>query len=165
VDPFIGEIRMFSFNFVPKYWAQCNGQLLSIQQNLALFSLLGTQFGGNGSTTFGLPDLRERVPVASGRAYPQGQPGGEAAHTLTWPELAKHSHDVVASTADGQANPSTTSRLAKATVPFYGPSTANNQPMNASCISNTGGGPHENMAPSLVVNYCIAMTGIFPSRP
>ena len=165
MDAFLGEIRIFSFGFVPRYWAQCNGQLMSIQQNLALFSLLGTQFGGNGSTTFALPDVRDRVPVHSGKSYIQGQVGGETAHTLTVPELAQHTHDVIADTAPGVPAPSSTSRLAASTgLSLYGAAGANNQDMNATAISSTGGGPHENMAPSLAVNFCICLAGIYPSR-
>jgi microcystin-dependent protein len=164
-EPFIGEIRTFGFNFPPKYWAYASGQLLGISQNLALFSLLGTQFGGNGSTNFALPNLLERVPVASGKSYVQGQPGGATSHTLTQPELAQHTHNVVADTAQGTPSPTATSRLAASTgVAFYRDPGPNLQPLNDSAISRTGASPHENMAPTLVINFCICLSGIFPSR-
>src|SRR4051794_1767879 len=111
-----------SCNFAPKYWALCNGQLLPINQNQALFSLLGTQYGGNGQTTFALPDLRGRMPLHMGGGYTIGQSGGEVAHTLTQSEMPQHTHGVVADDAAGSASPSPTSRLANSTgAQLYGP--------------------------------------------
>ncbi|MFF5624758.1 tail fiber protein [Microbacterium sp. LWH10-1.2] len=161
---FLGEIRRVSFNFAPKGWALCNGQLLSIQQNAALFSLLGTTYGGNGVTTFALPDLQGRSPIQPDLAgIPQGAVGGEAAHTLTISELPSHTHFAQASSgAADTANPQG-KYWAAVSEPGYG--TAASGAMTASAVGQTGGNqPHENQSPYLVVNHIIALTGVFPSR-
>ena len=168
-EPFLGEIKMFSFNFAPKSWAGCNGQVMSIAQNSALFSLLGTTFGGNGSTTFGLPDLRSRIPVSLGQfsggsSYTLGQTGGAESVTLVSTELPVHSHVPAATTNAGDSGDPTGNVWSAAGATAYGASA--DAVMRAGVIGNNGGGqPHANMPPFLVVNFCIALQGIFPSRP
>jgi len=175
--PFMGQIEIFSFNFAPKGWTQCNGQLLPINQNQALFSLLGTMYGGNGQTTFGLPDLRGRIPISFGQNT-QGAAMGQEFHTLTVAELATHNHmqNVDAKTASGsnKNSPDPTELLGQSsgitstgtplTINVYGkgaPGTA----LDPRTIGNTGGSqPHENRMPFTVLNLCIALQGIFPSR-
>jgi microcystin-dependent protein len=159
-DPFLGELKLMSFNFAPQGWAQCNGQVLPINQNQALFSLLGTTYGGNGQTTFALPDLRGRAPVHRGKLT-QGQKLGEEFHTLNANEMAGHNHGVMASSQNGnQAGPKI---LAGASNAYTGPS--NLTPIAQGTVSKAGGGqPHENRQPYLVLNWCIALQGIFPSR-
>jgi microcystin-dependent protein len=159
-EPFLGELKLMSFNFAPKAWAQCNGQLLPINQNQALFALLGTMYGGNGQTTFALPDLRGRVPVHRG-TLTQGQRLGEESHTLNSGEMAAHNHNVAASSQNGdQADPKI---LAGASNAYSAPS--NLTAIAPGTVSNVGGSqPHENRQPSLVLNWCIALQGIFPSR-
>jgi|SRR5215216_3719109 len=159
-EPFLGELKLMGFNFAPKAWAQCNGQLLPINQNQALFSLLGTMYGGNGQTTFALPDLRGRVPLHRGRLT-QGQKSGEEAHTLNLSEMPTHNHSVSASSQNGdQAGPKILGGASNAYA------TASNLISIAQgTVSNTGGSqPHENRQPYLVLNWCIALQGIFPSR-
>jgi microcystin-dependent protein len=167
-EPFIGEVRLMSFGYPPKSWAVCNGQLLPINQNLALFSLLGTQYGGNGSTTFALPDLRGRQAVHSPGGGSVGQSGGEVSHTLTVSEIFPHSHAVTSSTATppGTNIDPTNSVVATAPLNLYGPfTTANAVGMDPGMILPAGGSTgHENRQPYLVLNFCIALQGIFPSR-
>ena len=161
-EPFLGEIRMFSFNFPPKGWMVCNGALLPINQWQALFSLLGTTYGGNGQTNFALPDLRGRAPMHVGGAYPQGQLGGEQAHTLSSAELPQHSHAVTAGGTASTAAPAG-ARWAASVQPVFGstPTVA----MAPSAVSSAGSSQaHDNMPPYLVINFCIAAAGIFPSR-
>jgi microcystin-dependent protein len=169
--PFIGMLALFGFNFPPRGWAQCNGQLLPIAQNTALFSLLGTQYGGNGTTTFGLPDLRGRVPIHLGQGpglsnYSQGQVGGTENVTLLATEMPAHTHTLRGITEAGSTAVPTGAMLANtgALDKEYGvPGTLTT--MHASAISPAGSGqPHSNMQPYLVLNYCIALQGIFPSR-
>lgn len=163
-EQFIGEIRAFSFGFAPKGWAQCNGQLLPINQNQALFALLGATYGGNGSTNFALPDFRSKTPVHVGPGFAQGQSGGEESHTLTVGELPNHTHPVQGSADAATApNPSQAVWAAEQSNPFS--ANTPNTTLNASAISTAGGSqPHENMSPYLAINYCIALAGIFPSR-
>ncbi|MCG7856433.1 phage tail protein [Flavihumibacter sp.] len=163
-DPFLAEIRMFSFNFAPKGWAQCNGQLLAINQNQALFSLLGTTYGGNGTTNFALPDLRGRVSMHFSASFVIGQRGGETAHTLSANEMPQHNHLLSATSAIAdQVYPGGSLWAAGASASAY--HDASNAVMSDAVVSNTGGSqPHENMAPYTVINYSIALVGIFPSR-
>ncbi len=162
-SPFLAEIRIFSFNFAPKGWAMCNGQLLPINQNQALFSLLGTTYGGDGITTFALPNLQGRVPVHPGSGISLGQTGGEQAHTLNVAELPAHTHAPVGSSSSASASNPTGDLWASPVNGSYSP--AANTAMNPDLIIATGGSqPHDNMSPYLVLNFCIALQGIFPSR-
>lgn len=167
--PYLGEIKLFACNFPPRNWAFCQGQLLPINQNQALFSLLGNQYGGNGQTTFALPDLRSRVAIHQGQGpglspYAVGQRSGEETHTLTIAELPAHAHVARASSAvGGSVGPGgQVPARSAAQVPHYG-ATANTV-MAFGTISPAGGGqPHTNMQPHLALNYCIALTGQYPS--
>ena len=169
-QPFLSEIKIFSFGFNPRSWAMCNGQFLPINQNQALFSLLGTTYGGNGQTTFALPDLRGRVPLHEGGGFTLGQAGGQTAHTLTQSELPSHIHIMSCSDASGDTVPPATAAQhniwAQTTQNPYAAVPPNpNTAMNPGSIGPTGGSqPHSNMAPYLVLNFCIALTGIFPSQ-
>ena len=163
LEPFLGEIRVFSFGFAPKGWAQCNGQLMAIQQNQALFAILGTTFGGNGTTNFALPNLQGKVGVHTGNGIVLGETAGSAAVTLAANQIG-HTHPVA---ANGSANAYAASgnfpASAAAGQNLY--ATGANTTMNAGVISPAGGSqPHNNMQPYLVLNYCIALQGIFPSR-
>lgn len=168
-EPFLSEIRLMSFNFPPKGWAQCDGQLLPINQNQALFSLLGTTYGGNGQTNFALPDLRSRVPIHVGGGYTLGQRGGEQAHTLSISEIPTHIHTLQASTTNGNAtNPNfggTGYVLASEPGnPYAATFTPSAVALNAGTVLGTGGSQaHLNMQPFLTLLYCIALQGIFPS--
>ncbi len=165
-EAFTGQIGTYGFNFPPRYWAFCNGQLLNIQQNLALFSLLGTQFGGNGSTTFALPNLQTQAPLHVGAGSGVGKPGGTPYHYLSVSEMPAHTHTIRASGATGvTAAPSPTSRLGVSMPgPLYGGAN-NTQAMASQVIGATGdGGPHENRQPFLAINFSICLFGIFPSR-
>jgi microcystin-dependent protein len=161
--PFLGELKIISWNFAPKGWALCNGQLLPINQNQALFSILGTTYGGNGTTTFALPDLRGRVPIHVGQGFTQGQAAGQEFHTLTQSEMPMHTH--IANANSGNATtPIPTGNLLGAGNNMYAQPT-NLVTLDPSSVTNVGGSqPHENRQPFLVLNYCIALTGIFPSR-
>jgi microcystin-dependent protein len=167
--PFLAEMRIMSFYFAPRAWALCDGQLLPINQNQALFSLLGTTYGGNGQTNFALPDFRGRTPIHVGQGFTQGQAGGETAHTVTQSEMPQHVHIPVADNTTapvtGGNSPAATKRLASSIgSSLYGPPT-NLTAMNAGVVSNVGGSQaHDNMAPYLVLNFCICLSGIFPSR-
>jgi len=153
-----------SFGYAPRGWAMCNGQLLPINQNQALFSLLGTVFGGNGQTTFGLPDLRGNVPIHVGDGHTLGEKGGEQAHTLTLSEMPMHIHVSNAATANGTAIIPTSNYLAGSPNQLYQPPDANLQALNAGTITSVGGSQaHLNMQPFLTLNFCIALQGIFPS--
>jgi microcystin-dependent protein len=165
-EPFLAEIRMMSFNFPPKGWSLCNGQLLPINQNQALFSLLGTNFGGDGRTTFGLPNLQGKVPMHMGNGHTLGETAGEQAHTLSMGEMTQHDHVYNVSSAAATTNTPTTSLgLAASAGSFlYGPP-ANLVGMNSLAISFVGGSlPHENMQPYQTISFCIALQGIFPSQ-
>ncbi len=171
--PFLGEIRMVSFNFAQRGFAFCNGQLLSIQQNAALFSLLGTTYGGNGTNTFALPNLQGRTPVhfgtGSGVTYALGETGGEANHTLITQEMPQHTHNLV-------VNPNPANNIDPAGVDLaassgtklasaYAAASTINTTMNAQAILNNGGSqPHNNLQPYFTVNFVIALAGIFPTR-
>jgi microcystin-dependent protein len=170
LEPYISEIQIFAFPFAPKNWAQCNGQVLPIAQNQALFSLLGTVYGGNGTTTFNLPDLRGRTPIGMGLApasgnYTQGQKGGEESHTLLPGEMAAHNHTMMASSANADQPNADGHLLAKAGTAALFSNTQNGTAAAGNFIGlNNGGQAHNNMQPYLVLNYCIALVGIFPSR-
>ncbi|MBO9626540.1 MAG: phage tail protein [Microbacterium sp.] len=162
-EQFLGEIRRVAFDFPPKGWALCNGQVLSIAQNQALFSLLGTTYGGNGTTTFALPDLRGRTAVHPGMGVTQGQSAGEAAHTLTVGELPLHTHGVRASSVAATVASPQGAYWAASDQPAYGDDLAGS--MSTAAIATAGSAqPHENLSPYLVVNHIIALTGVFPSR-
>lgn len=162
-EPFLSEIRIFSFSYAPQGWAQCNGQLLPINQNQALFSLLGTTYGGNGQTTFALPDLRGRVSMHVGGGLILGQRAGEEAHTLTLSELPAHTHQAKAS-ADGPTVTPPTSNFWASNTGFAPYGSAADTAMSPQTIGNTGGSQsHENRSPYLTLNCCIALQGIFPS--
>jgi microcystin-dependent protein len=165
-EPFLSEIKIMSFNFPPKGWAFCNGQFLPISQNQALFSLLGTTYGGNGQTTFALPNLRGQVPIHFGAGFTLGQTGGQEAHTITQSEMPAHTHLVTASANDAVAVVSTNNYLARTTAAnVYRDQASNLTTLNAASISAVGGSqPHTNMQPYLVLNFCIALQGIFPSQ-
>jgi microcystin-dependent protein len=161
-DPFLGEIRAFSFGYAPQGWALCNGQIMPISQNQALFSILGPMYGGDGMTTFALPDLRGRSPFHAGSGLDLGVRGGEERHTLTVVEMPQHNHQASGATAAGQVSPAgnvwgDTGKQAYAA--------GSDTTLAAQALSSVGSGQaHENMAPFLVVNFAIAMTGIFPTR-
>ncbi len=162
-EPFLSEIRIMSFNFPPKGWAFCNGQLLPINQNQALFSLLGTTYGGNGQTNFALPNLRGRTPIHMGGGHTLGESAGAASHTLNISEMPEHSHSLVASEDPGQTPLSPGNTLA-ATNNVYGEAT-DLVALNPAMVGNVGGSQaHQNMQPFLTLNFCIALQGIFPSQ-
>ena len=159
----MGEVKILSFGFAPKGWAQCNGQLMPINQNQALFSLFGTMYGGNGQTTFALPDLRARVPIHMGQGFIQGQNGGEPAHTLTMQEMPAHEHFAWASSANSDTDIPTGNFLGAANN-MYAPA-GNLTPLHPTSITNVGGSQaHENEQPYLALNMCVALIGVFPSR-
>lgn len=166
-DPFLSEIRMMSFGYAPQGWALCNGQTLPINQNQALFSLLGTTYGGNGQTTFQLPNMQGRVPNhTGGLGHFLGQVGGEQAHTLSIPELPTHMHLLQATTAAATAGiPANTLLLGNTAPNDLYTGAASPTPLQPATVSNVGGGQaHTNMQPFLTINFCIALQGIFPSR-
>jgi len=168
--PYLGEIRMFAGNFAPAGWAICDGSLLSINNNQALFALLGTMYGGDGITTFALPDLRGRVAVNAGQGVgltsrSVGEMGGEEFHTLTVSEMPTHSHTMAADTTVGSSDRPANGVIARnaAGVPQYG--TDQNAVMKTNTIGATGGGnSHNNMQPYTVVTFIIALQGVFPSQ-
>ncbi len=163
-EPFLSEIRLMSFVFAPKGWALCNGQLLPINQNQALFSLLGTTFGGDGRVNFALPDLRGRTPIHVGSGHTLGERGGEQAHTLSIAEIPTHLHALSGTTnAATTDTPVNTAVLAQAALDVYRPPTSL-VAMDPGSIGNTGGSQaHLNMQPFLTLNFSIALQGIFPS--
>ena len=172
MDPFLAEIRIFGFNFAPKRWATCDGQLMSISQNTALFSLLGTAYGGDGRTTFALPRLTGAAPMAPGTGpdgteYYQGEEAGSSSVTLISSEIAVHSHSLSVSTRNASEKDPTNQALAVGQgVGMYG---ANDQPtttLAGQALTISGGSqPHNNMMPSLTFTFCIALQGIYPARP
>jgi microcystin-dependent protein len=159
--PYLAELRLMSFNFAPKGWAFCNGQLLPINQNQALFALLGTTYGGDGRVNFALPDLRSRVAMHFGDGFTQGERAGQESHALTISELPQHTHLVSASNAAGDA--ADPKILAQFSEGYSG--VANPTTLHPATIANTGGSQsHTNLQPHLALNWCIALQGIFPSR-
>ena len=162
-DPFTGEIRIMSFVFAPKGWALCNGQLLPINQNQALFSLLGTTYGGDGRVNFALPDLRGRVAIHEGSGRTLGERGGEQAHTTTVSEMPQHTHAANASSSAGNQSFASGNVLAAAGNLYAGPS--NLTSLHPTSVANVGGSQaHLNMQPFLTLSFCIALLGIFPSQ-
>jgi len=161
-EPFLSEVRIFSFVFAPKGWALCDGQLLPINQNQALFSLLGTTFGGDGRVNFGLPDLRGRVPIHVGSSHTLGERGGEQGHTLSISEIPTHTHVLSAAAANADNNDATGRYFGAAAALYHAPTTLT--PLTAATVSNTGGSQaHYNMQPFLTLSFGIALQGIFPS--
>jgi microcystin-dependent protein len=171
---FIGQVMMTGFSFAPRFWALCNGQLLPINQNQALFSLLGTQYGGNGTTNFALPDLRSRTPIGYASsvdpgwqppAVQIGQAAGVENVTLLSTNLPAHTHTLNANTAPGTTRNPNNAVYASTSVLLHGPSTGPLVPQNPSTIAPAGGNqPHPNLQPYSVLNFCVALSGIFPSR-
>ena len=161
-EPFLSEIRIMSFAFAPKGWAQCNGQLLPINQNQALFSLLGTTYGGDGRVNFALPDLRGRTPMHEGSGHTLGEKAGEQAHTLTLSEMPQHTHFLNASSKNADNPVALNNVFATAGNLYNAPN--NNLVTLLGAVGNVGGSqPHLNMQPFLALTFCIALQGIFPS--
>jgi microcystin-dependent protein len=161
-EPFLSEIRIMSFVFAPKGWALCNGQLLPINQNQALFSLLGTTFGGDGRVNFALPDVRGRTPIHVGSGHTLGERGGEQAHTLSIAELPTHTHVLQGKNANAVTNDPTGASFSNAAALYHGPTTLTT--LTPATVTNVGGSQaHLNMQPFLTLSFCIALQGIFPS--
>lgn len=166
-EPFLSEIRIMSFGFAPKGWALCNGQLLPINQNQALFSLLGTTFGGDGRVNFALPDLRARVPIHVGSGHTLGERGGEQAHTLSIAEIPTHTHVANGNSTLATVADPTSALLAQTSTALgtpYSTTASNLVALHSGSVANTGGSQaHLNMQPFLTLSFCIALQGIFPS--
>jgi microcystin-dependent protein len=163
-EPFLSEIKIVSFNFPPKGWALCNGQLLPINQNQALFALLGTTYGGNGQTNFALPNLRGRVPIHFGAAHSLGEAAGSTSVTVNIQQLSTHTHPFMGSGTLGDTPSSANTVLAQTPTIIYGPVQALTT-LNPINVSSVGGSqPHNNMMPYLTLNFIIALQGIFPSQ-
>jgi microcystin-dependent protein len=169
-EAFLSEIRIFGFNFPPKGWAFCNGQILPIAQNQALFSLLGVTYGGNGVTTFALPNLQTRVPMHFGQglglsAYALGQTGGLTSVTLTAQQMPAHVHGLRASNDAASTNAPSDAVVLASQANTYTPVSANITPMAGTELGlSEGGQPHQNLQPYLGLNFCMCLTGVFPSR-
>ena len=168
-EPFLAEIRIVGFNFAPRGWAFCDGQILPINQNQSLFSLLGTTYGGDGRTSFALPDLRSRTPFHRGDGYQLGQKGGAETVTLTAAQIAAHTHAAKASSTLGDQNPPAGRVLAAVPNPpdvlYRDPEAATTTALRSGTVTNAGGGQaHNNMQPYLALTFCIALQGLFPSR-
>ena len=163
-EPFLSEIKLVSFNFAPKGWALCNGQFLPINQNQALFALLGTTYGGNGQTTFALPNLRGRVPIHMGNGHTLGEAAGTTAVTVNIQQLPTHLHFAQASTTNGNSALCNNTTILAPALNCYGPPN-NLTTLQPGSVTNVGGSqPHNNMMPYLVLNFIIALQGIFPSQ-
>ena len=164
-EPFLAEIKIVGFNFAPRGWAFCDGQILPINQNQSLYSLLGTTYGGDGRTSFALPELRGRTPIHVGAGHALGQKSGEETHALTIAEIPNHDHAVKASSGNGNAPLAPGSVLAAFQNGYSSPSDSGMVDLQPGTIANTGSGQgHNNMQPYLTLNFCIALTGLFPSR-
>lgn len=164
-EPFLGEIRLFPFGYAPRGWAPCDGQILPINNNQALYALLGATYGGNGTTNFALPDFRGRTPVHTAPNYPLGQSAGEASHQLTINEIPAHTHLAQASSNAATAVSPQNNTWASSTNIYAQPATGSTSYLNSGAIATTGNSaPHSNMQPYLTLHFCIATTGIFPSR-
>lgn len=162
-EPFLAEVRMVGFNFAPRGWAFCDGQILPINQNQSLYSLLGTTYGGDGRTSFALPDLRGRTPIHVGNGHQQGQKGGEETHTLAVNEMPNHQHQWRAANENG-SNPSPANNVLGNYANGYRDGQDLISPLAGTLANNGGGQGHNNMQPFLAVNFCIALQGLFPSR-
>jgi microcystin-dependent protein len=168
-EPFLAEVRIVGFNFAPRGWAFCDGQILPINQNQSLYSLLGTTYGGDGRTTFALPDIRGRVPIHVGRSngggdHREGQKSGEETHTLAVNEMPQHKHALSSTNSVASSSNPQNHFPARAAADIYGNASSLGN-FASGTISNVGGGQaHENMQPYLALNYCIALRGLFPSR-
>ena len=164
-EPFLAEVRIFGFNFPPRGWAQCDGQILPINQNQSLFSLLGTIYGGDGRTTFALPDLRGRVPIHEGNGHSLGQRSGEESPALTVNQIPQHTHSARGSSDAGTAPIPAGNVLASSAPSEFYHGASNLVDLRAGTIANAGGGQgHNNMQPFTAVNFCIALQGQFPPR-
>jgi len=170
-EPFLAEVRIVGFNFAPRGWAFCDGQILPINQNQSLYSLLGTTYGGDGRTSFALPDLRGRTPIHVGRSnggesHQLGSKSGEETHTLSVSEMPQHAHSLSASRDQGTADiPRAGQVLARSARDVYRDQVTSLTPLIPAAITHVGGGQaHENMQPYLALNFCIALQGLFPSR-
>lgn len=163
-EPFLAEVRVVGFNFAPRGWATCDGQILPINQNQSLYSLLGTTYGGDGRVTFALPDLRGRTPLHGSTTHPLGQRAGSEGHPLTTSEMPQHTHVPQGSEDDATTPMPENQVFGRATAPVYGPPT-NLTTLGADAVGPTGSGlSHPNMQPYLTLNYIIAIQGLFPSR-
>jgi microcystin-dependent protein len=163
--PYMGELRLMSFNFPPKGWAECNGQFMPINQNQALFSLLGTMYGGNGQTTFALPDLRGRTPIHVGGGFTQGEKLGEESHTVVQAEMPAHTHQLQASGANADTPVPVGSLLGQSNNTYTTPIAQSTTTLRPDTVTNVGGSqPHQNLSPFLTLNWCISLQGFFPSR-
>lgn len=171
-DPFVAEIRIFPFNFAPRGWAWCDGQLLPLSQNTALFSLLGTTYGGNGKSNFALPDLQGRAPMHPGQGpglslHDLGETGGSETVTLLESEIPSHSHALRCSSDDGDLKAPSPNRSLARSIPgtLYSTSAAGLQAMAPEALAPAGGDqPHNNLQPYLTCYFCIALQGVFPPR-
>ena len=163
-EPFLAEVRIVGFNFAPRGWAFCDGQILPINQNQSLYSLLGTTYGGDGRTSFALPDLRSRTPIHKSDGHGLGEKGGTETVTLTAAEIAAHTHTAKASSSDGD-NATPPGEIHGAFNAYRDPEAANTTALRSGTVANAGGGQgHDNMQPYLTLAFCIALQGLFPSR-